>query len=175
MIHLNIGSNLNSKYGSRFKNISIAINLLLDSELEIKKLSPVRALKTQDFSSGRFKNWQSIISDMPNKHIFFGLGSQGDRFLINQSASNGFLYAYASSGIIGTIFYIIFFFLAFFKSARIICKFDKNDKSNFYCSLIILIIILRSFIESSFAVFGVDLMIIVTCLSIINKKIIDNK
>ena len=28
MIHLNIGSNLNSKYGSRFDNISIAINLL---------------------------------------------------------------------------------------------------------------------------------------------------
>ena len=29
MIHLNIGSNLNSKYGSRFDNISIAINLLI--------------------------------------------------------------------------------------------------------------------------------------------------
>ena len=39
MIHLNIGSNLNSIFGSRFDNISIAINLLIESKLEIKKIS----------------------------------------------------------------------------------------------------------------------------------------
>ena len=39
MIHLNIGSNLDSKYGDRFKNISIAINLLINSKLKIIKLS----------------------------------------------------------------------------------------------------------------------------------------
>ena len=39
MIHLNIGSNLDSKYGSKFKNISIAINLLIESKLKIKKIS----------------------------------------------------------------------------------------------------------------------------------------
>ena len=39
MIHINIGSNLDSKYGTRFKNISIAINLLSDSKLKIKKIS----------------------------------------------------------------------------------------------------------------------------------------
>ncbi len=39
MIHINIGSNLNSKYGSRFKNISIAINLLIESKLKIIKIS----------------------------------------------------------------------------------------------------------------------------------------
>ena len=39
MIHLNIGSNLKSTFGSRFDNISIAINLLLDSKVSIKKIS----------------------------------------------------------------------------------------------------------------------------------------
>ena len=39
MIHINIGSNLDSKYGSKFKNISIAINLLIESKLKIKKIS----------------------------------------------------------------------------------------------------------------------------------------
>ena len=39
MIHLNIGSNLNSKHGSKFKNISIAINLLINSKLKIRKIS----------------------------------------------------------------------------------------------------------------------------------------
>ena len=39
MIHINIGSNLDSKYGRKFKNISIAINLLIGSKLKIKKIS----------------------------------------------------------------------------------------------------------------------------------------
>ena len=39
MIHLNIGSNLDSMYGSRFKNISIAVNLLINSKLRIKEIS----------------------------------------------------------------------------------------------------------------------------------------
>ena len=39
MIHLNIGSNLKSKYGDRFKNISKAINLFINSNLRINKIS----------------------------------------------------------------------------------------------------------------------------------------
>ena len=39
MIHLNIGSNLNSKFGDRFDNISIAINLLISSKFKINKIS----------------------------------------------------------------------------------------------------------------------------------------
>jgi 2-amino-4-hydroxy-6-hydroxymethyldihydropteridine diphosphokinase len=39
MIHLNIGSNLESKFGNRFKNISIAINLLISSKVKIYKIS----------------------------------------------------------------------------------------------------------------------------------------
>ena len=39
MIHLNIGSNLNSLYGNRFENIIIAVNLLISLKLKIKKIS----------------------------------------------------------------------------------------------------------------------------------------
>ena len=39
MIHLNIGSNLDSKYGSRFNNITITVNLLIESKIQIKKIS----------------------------------------------------------------------------------------------------------------------------------------
>ena len=39
MIHINIGSNLDSKYGTKFKNISIAIKLLINSKVKIKKIS----------------------------------------------------------------------------------------------------------------------------------------
>ena len=39
MIHLNIGSNLNSLYGNKFENIIIAVNLLISLKLKIKKIS----------------------------------------------------------------------------------------------------------------------------------------
>ena len=39
MIHLNIGSNLNSFYGSKFDNISIATNLLIEAKIKIIKIS----------------------------------------------------------------------------------------------------------------------------------------
>ena len=39
MIHLNIGSNLNSIYGNRFDNISRAVNLLIEFKFKVKKTS----------------------------------------------------------------------------------------------------------------------------------------
>ena len=39
MIHLNIGSNLDSTHGSRYDNILIAINLLIGSKIKVKKVS----------------------------------------------------------------------------------------------------------------------------------------
>ena len=39
MIHLNIGSNLNSNFGNKFDNISIAIKLLIDNKFDVKKIS----------------------------------------------------------------------------------------------------------------------------------------
>ena len=39
MIHLNIGSNLDSLHGSRFNNIIISINLLSEARIKIKKIS----------------------------------------------------------------------------------------------------------------------------------------
>ena len=37
MIHLNIGSNLNSNFGNKFDNISIAIKLLIEKKFDVKK------------------------------------------------------------------------------------------------------------------------------------------
>ena len=39
MIHLNIGSNLNSFFGSKFENVTIAIDLLIELEIRICKIS----------------------------------------------------------------------------------------------------------------------------------------
>ena len=39
MIHLNIGSNLDSFLGDRFDNISTAVSLLIESRFKVKKIS----------------------------------------------------------------------------------------------------------------------------------------
>ena len=39
MIHINIGSNLDSDYGSKFDNITIAIDLLIMEKLKVKNIS----------------------------------------------------------------------------------------------------------------------------------------
>ena len=58
MIHLNIGSNLDSKYGSRYKNISIAINLLIDSKIKIKKIS--NFYETPSYPNNKFPNFLNV-------------------------------------------------------------------------------------------------------------------
>ena len=39
MIHLNIGSNLNSIFGSRYENITLAVERLIESKIKIIKIS----------------------------------------------------------------------------------------------------------------------------------------
>ena len=69
MIHLNIGSNLNSKYGSRFENISIAINLLIDSKIRIKKIS--NFYETPSYPNNNLPKFLNIglLVDFDNNHI----------------------------------------------------------------------------------------------------------
>ncbi len=69
MIHLNIGSNLNSKYGSRFENIYIAINLLIDSKIKIKKIS--NFYETPSYPNNNLPKFLNIglLVDFDNNHI----------------------------------------------------------------------------------------------------------
>ncbi len=69
MIHLNIGSNLDSKYGTRFDNISIAINLLINSKIKIKKIS--NFYETPSYPNVNFPKFLNvgIIIDYENNHV----------------------------------------------------------------------------------------------------------
>ena len=58
MIHLNIGSNLDSKHGSRFKNISISLSLLIESKIQIKKIS--NFYETPSYPNRSFPNFINI-------------------------------------------------------------------------------------------------------------------
>ena len=58
MIHLNIGSNLESKYGSKFDNISIAINLLIESKIKINKIS--NFYETPSYPNNNFPKFLNV-------------------------------------------------------------------------------------------------------------------
>ena len=74
MIHLNIGSNLNSLYGSRFDNILIAIQLLIEAKIRIEKIS--NFYETPSYPNKRFPNYLNvgvICSFNRNPEILFGI------------------------------------------------------------------------------------------------------
>ncbi len=68
MIHLNIGSNLNSKYGSRFENISVAIKLLLEKKIKIIKISSF--YETPSYPNKELPKFVNIglLVDYNNRH-----------------------------------------------------------------------------------------------------------
>ncbi len=126
-------------------------------------------------TSGRFEDWINLFKNFDfNNNLFFGYGSQGDRFLINQSASNGFVYSFVSSGIIGFFCYVFFLVFLLIYLIKYFFYLDKKDKTSFSCFVIIIILLIRSLVESSFAVFGVDFILIFMSASIV-KKMIENK
>ena len=130
-----------------------------------KNLRPI-----DSFSSGRIDDWKNIIKKYDLK-IIYGYGAQGDRYLINQSASNGVIYALTSSGIAGLILFLSFSLISLKLSLRNLKKNIFIKSTYLYCSnFVILIILLRSIFESGYAVFGIDYIIFMTCLSITKTK-----
>ena len=58
MIHLNIGSNLYSKYKSRVDNIVLALHLLIEAKIEIKKIS--NFYETPSYPNKKFPKYLNI-------------------------------------------------------------------------------------------------------------------
>ena len=66
MIHLNIGSNLDSKYGTKFDNILIALNFLIESSVTIKKVS--NFYETPSYPNKKLPNFLNVgVSGTFNK------------------------------------------------------------------------------------------------------------
>ena len=72
-----------------------------------------------------------------------------------------------SSGIVGLIIYIFFTILVFIKSIKLI-YFNYSNYKIILPVTLILIILIRSVVESSYAVFGIDFIVFFTSILIIN-------
>jgi 2-amino-4-hydroxy-6-hydroxymethyldihydropteridine diphosphokinase len=58
MIHINIGSNLKSNFGSKIENIIIAINLLVESKIKINKVS--KFYETPSYPNQNFPKFVNV-------------------------------------------------------------------------------------------------------------------
>ena len=82
-------------------------------------------------------------------HLFMVMDHK-ETDLIQQTASNGLLYALSSSGVTGLLFFILMSLTYFFVFVKIFFKFKKNNTEEFNASIYFLIL-LRSILESSYA------------------------
>ena len=116
---------------------------------------------TSPLTSGRLEDWKKIIEK--NNNLIFGNGFMGDRFLINQSASNILIYNYASGGIISVVIFIFLILRSIFIFAKVLFVYKiLPNKNNLLIMSTIFIqsyLILRGVAESTFAIFGIDFLI----------------
>ena len=125
-----------------------------------------------NFSSGRLNDWKLILTK--NNNIIYGNGVMGDRYLINQSASNLIIYAYASSGLFGVILIIYIYLNTIKSSISIMIRADRHylKDYNIISSFCLFVLMLRSLLETSYGIFGIDLILYCFFMTIIT---FDNK
>ena len=127
-------------------------------------------------SSGRIEDWNILLNLFDYKNnLFFGYGAQGDRLLINQTASNALIYSLISSGIVGFSFFLFFsvvaslYVIKFIFNIKLLFKNKNIDSIYFFSISTLMIILIRSLIESSYAVFGVDFILFFMSLFLVQK------
>ena len=154
--------NMISKYE---KKESIVENNLTISALQnvILRDYTIHKKNPQKFSSDRFHNWNKAINII-KKNYLKGYGAQADRILIEQSVHNSLLYSILSGGLLSGLS-IIFIYIS---SILLLVKFYLSgvyklcDSSLVHFSASILIIIcLRSVLETSFAIFSIDFLVFI--------------
>ena len=131
----------------------------------------VRKLAPGSITTNRFLYWKQII--LKSKKPIIGYGPLGDRFLINRNSSNTLVYSYASGGVISTILMLILIirytylclFLTFIK------KISLQKKNIFIFSSIFTIsfLLFRGIGENGIAVFSIDLLVFLSCITICEK------
>ena len=127
-------------------------------------------------SSGRVEDWNKLLNLFDYKNnLFFGYGAQGDRLLINQTASNALIYSLISSGIVGFSFFLFFsvvaslYVIKFIFNVKLLFKNKNIDSTYFFSISTLMVILIRSLIESSYAVFGVDFILFFMSLFLVQK------
>ena len=150
----------------------------------LRKIFPNPNIKGMDLFnhiifSGRLTLWIKSINYIIERPIL-GYGSMSDRIILNKKqlknnqmvhpVSNAFLYAFISGGIFSLIFFLYFWINIRMKITNIF-KFNINENiENKVSSLLLLLILLRCFVENSIMLFGVDFLLLLNSIYLTSNK-----
>jgi len=167
-IVLTFAINFTNNNDSNYQNIRLVQQIKID--IIKKKTDEILDLNIFNSLDARLGTWKAIVQNSENPII--GYGSQGDRYLAKDLpkhtslAANSFIYAYASSAVIGValllIFYIYLIKLVFKENFLKKKQNDENNIKSFYFTILIFLVI-RSIFENSFSLWGIDFIIMVNC------------
>jgi O-antigen ligase len=141
-----------------------------------------RIFTVQD-TSGRISLWKKAIKVYDTKEIF-GYGPQADRILLNNTevskyygnnVSNAIVYSFLCGGYLSMILFILLYLKIIYLFSKIIKYKEKilaQENIALKISLSYLIFfVIRSFVENSFAVFGVDFLLTLVSLVISEESV----
>ena len=139
------------------------------------KSSLLRKQDSENYSSGRFDNWKKTF-EIIKSDFFIGYGAQADRLYINQSIHNAILYSYLAGGFLAFLCMIFIYLRTLF----FLIKYINQERKYFnfhisFCISAIIIINLRSILETSFAVFSIDYLIFIVAYFVMHESLIKNK
>jgi hypothetical protein len=138
---------------------------------EKEKAIIIRPSIKGNFTSDRLSDWKEMLNG--SKKEFWGSGPQADRNYYNKTASNGLVYSFVCAGYFGLLFFLILCIYSFYISIQNLLIW-RNLPSNFnilFYPIICLVFLIRSFFETSFAVFGIDFILFFYCLFMVQKFI----
>ena len=136
--------------------------------------------KINNFSTGRLNKF--FFYFLYNQNFILGTGPMSDRtianindYKINNDSASAITYTYLTSGILG----LILLFYLYNNLIKIIfdMKIKKVQLNKIYIKSLILLILMRSLIENSFTVWGIDfcvLLLSIVTIEYYNKEINKN-
>ena len=150
---------------------------LLDKDTGFLKANALRPLDPTSFFSNRFNYWKNVFS--LSERPIAGYGTLGDRFLIGQNSHNTLVYSYASGGIVSLILIMVIMIrysylcilIVFFKKI----KLTRQNLFLFSSIFTIAFLIFRGVAEVGIGVFSIDFLVFLTCISICEKFIKENR
>jgi len=130
-------------------------------------------INSKNFSSNRMQDWQNILKKFDKKKVF-GYGIHGDRILINQTASNGFVYSFVSGGYLAMITYCIICIYSIFLVNFALLK-EKFNKYSWFASSMVIFFLIRSLVENSFTIISFDFIIFFLSIFYLEKIFFINR
>ena len=163
------------------KKITPRLPFEYESENSINILIEKNRLFKDQSSSGRYDLWTQAIQNYDKKNLF-GYGPQADRLLLKENlknsfsdnVSNAYIYSFLCGGYFGLISFLLLVMKIFILISKKIFKENLFEHNHMYIEkisvLFLIFFLIRSIFENSFAVFGIDFIMVIISIFILTYR-----